>query len=105
MGPNLRDGRTHGWIDGLLIGPCEKAEKELLGRLRTTKILRYDVCANRDTEHSSLVSQTLVDIELFTDIHRIEDALSKHSCTEALVWCNENKNALRKIKVSALYTC
>jgi macrophage erythroblast attacher len=42
--------------------------------------------------------ETLVDIELFTDIHRIEDALSKHSCTEALAWCNENKNALRKIK-------
>ncbi|KAH7923099.1 hypothetical protein BV22DRAFT_1093538 [Leucogyrophana mollusca] len=42
--------------------------------------------------------ETLVDIELFTDIHRIEDALSRHSCTEALVWCSENKTALRKIK-------
>ncbi|KAH9989658.1 CTLH/CRA C-terminal to lish motif domain-containing protein [Russula vinacea] len=28
----------------------------------------------------------------------IEDALSSHSCTEALAWCSENKNALRKLK-------
>jgi len=44
--------------------------------------------------------QTLVDIDLFTDIRRIETALSRHSCTEALSWCNENKTVLRKIKVS-----
>ncbi|KAJ8472376.1 hypothetical protein ONZ45_g16677 [Pleurotus djamor] len=32
------------------------------------------------------------------DIRRIEEALSRHSCTEALSWCSENKAALRKIK-------
>ncbi|KAI0318509.1 CTLH/CRA C-terminal to lish motif domain-containing protein [Amylostereum chailletii] len=42
--------------------------------------------------------ETLVDIELFMDIRRIEDALRKHSCAEALAWCNENKAALRKAK-------
>ncbi|KAF8068893.1 CTLH/CRA C-terminal to lish motif domain-containing protein [Lyophyllum atratum] len=42
--------------------------------------------------------ETLVDIDLFKDIRRIEDALSGNSCTEALAWCNENKVALRKIK-------
>ncbi|EGN92895.1 hypothetical protein SERLA73DRAFT_190495 [Serpula lacrymans var. lacrymans S7.3] len=42
--------------------------------------------------------ETLVDIDLFADIHRIEEALSRHSCTEALSWCSENKTALRKIK-------
>ncbi|KAF8814791.1 hypothetical protein BYT27DRAFT_7205762 [Phlegmacium glaucopus] len=42
--------------------------------------------------------ETLVDIELFSDIRRIEDALARHSCTEALTWCSENKSALRKIK-------
>jgi len=42
--------------------------------------------------------ESLVDIELFSDIHRIEDALSKQSCTEALTWCSENKAALRKVK-------
>ncbi|KJA23065.1 hypothetical protein HYPSUDRAFT_40183 [Hypholoma sublateritium FD-334 SS-4] len=42
--------------------------------------------------------ETLVDIDLFSDIRRIEDALGRHSCTEALAWCSENKTALRKIK-------
>ncbi|KAJ7073529.1 CTLH/CRA C-terminal to lish motif domain-containing protein [Mycena belliarum] len=42
--------------------------------------------------------ETLVDIDLFSDIKRIEDALAKCSCTEALAWCSENRNALRKMK-------
>lgn len=46
------------------------------------------------------IMQTLVDIDLFMDIHRIERALFRHSCTEAIAWCSENKTALRKIKVS-----
>ncbi|KIY47421.1 hypothetical protein FISHEDRAFT_66124 [Fistulina hepatica ATCC 64428] len=42
--------------------------------------------------------EKLVDIDLFTDIHRIEAALASHSCAEALAWCNENKSSLKKIK-------
>ncbi|KZT25715.1 hypothetical protein NEOLEDRAFT_1064715 [Neolentinus lepideus HHB14362 ss-1] len=42
--------------------------------------------------------QRLVDIDLFSDIHRIEAALEGHSCSEALAWCSENKSALRKAK-------
>ncbi|KAF7360446.1 hypothetical protein MVEN_00774900 [Mycena venus] len=42
--------------------------------------------------------ETLVDIDLFSDIKRIEGALSRHSCAEALAWCSENKTALRKMK-------
>ncbi|KAI0064381.1 hypothetical protein BV25DRAFT_1800895 [Artomyces pyxidatus] len=42
--------------------------------------------------------ETLVDIDLFMDIRRIEDALRSRSCTEALAWCSENKTALRKLK-------
>ncbi|VDC00119.1 unnamed protein product [Peniophora sp. CBMAI 1063] len=42
--------------------------------------------------------ESLVDIELFMEIKRIEDALRHHSCAEALAWCNENKAALRKAK-------
>ncbi|THH21131.1 hypothetical protein EW146_g331 [Bondarzewia mesenterica] len=42
--------------------------------------------------------EALVDIDLFMDIRRIEEALGRYSCTEALAWCNENKNALRKLK-------
>ncbi|EMD35442.1 hypothetical protein CERSUDRAFT_116204 [Gelatoporia subvermispora B] len=47
-------------------------------------------------EHKGI--QRLVDIDLFSDIRRIEDALRNQSCTEALAWCSENRNALRKIK-------
>ncbi|KAI0656955.1 CTLH/CRA C-terminal to lish motif domain-containing protein [Cubamyces menziesii] len=43
--------------------------------------------------------EKLVDIDLFSDIRRIEDALNRKSCTEALAWCSENKAALRKLKV------
>ncbi|KAI0642593.1 CTLH/CRA C-terminal to lish motif domain-containing protein [Trametes meyenii] len=42
--------------------------------------------------------EKLVDIELFSDIRRIEHALARKSCTEALIWCSENKAALRKLK-------
>lgn len=44
--------------------------------------------------------QKLVDVDLFSDIRRIEDALGRKSCTEALAWCSENKAALRKLKVT-----
>ncbi|KAJ7167334.1 CTLH/CRA C-terminal to lish motif domain-containing protein [Mycena crocata] len=42
--------------------------------------------------------ETLVDIDLFSDIKRIEGALARHSSAEALSWCSENKTALRKLK-------
>ncbi|KAL6300388.1 CTLH/CRA C-terminal to lish motif domain-containing protein [Sparassis latifolia] len=42
--------------------------------------------------------ERLVDIDLFSDIRRIEEALGCRSCTEALAWCSENKSALRKLK-------
>ncbi|KAI0760120.1 CTLH/CRA C-terminal to lish motif domain-containing protein [Fomes fomentarius] len=42
--------------------------------------------------------EKLVDIDLFSDIRRIEEALNRKSCTEALAWCSENKAALRKLK-------
>ncbi|THH28961.1 hypothetical protein EUX98_g5223 [Antrodiella citrinella] len=42
--------------------------------------------------------ENLVDIELFSEIRRIEEALKRCSCTEALSWCSENKAALRKVK-------
>lgn len=59
------------------------------------KILHYrKVCLS--------VLQTLVDIDLFSDIKRIEGALARHSCTEALAWCSENKTALRKMKVASI---
>uniref|UniRef100_D8QHA9 CTLH domain-containing protein n=2 Tax=Schizophyllum commune (strain H4-8 / FGSC 9210) TaxID=578458 RepID=D8QHA9_SCHCM len=57
------------------------------GRVNTAR----DIAKRKDIE-------SLVDIDLFTEIRRIEGALQAHSCTEALAWCSENKVALRKIK-------
>jgi len=55
------------------------------GRDKTARKLAQERCI-----------ETLVDIDLFMDIHRIERALFRHSCTEAIAWCSENKTALRK---------
>jgi len=35
---------------------------------------------------------------VFIEIHRVVSALKRHSCSEALSWCNDNKAALRKAK-------
>lgn len=60
--------------------------------------LRNDKQATARSIAKSKGIEDLVDIELFTDIRRIESALQSHSCSEALAWCNENKTQLRKIK-------
>jgi macrophage erythroblast attacher len=41
----------------------------------------------------------MVDIQLFAQSERIEEALRNHSCKECLAWCNENRSSLRKMKV------
>jgi len=66
--------------------------------LPETKAFRYGRHVLDDDDW--LLRQTLVDIDLFSDIKRIEDALARHSCVEALAWCSENKAALRKTKVN-----
>lgn len=40
-----------------------------------------------------------VDIDLFKDLQRIEDALRSGSATEALIWCKDNSSTLKKGKV------
>lgn len=42
--------------------------------------------------------EMLVDTPLFTELARIEKALSDHSCAEALAWCKENSAALKKMQ-------
>eukprot|EP01137_Pigoraptor_chileana_P011367 Opistho-2@62104 len=41
-----------------------------------------------------------VDIDLFVEAQKIEDALLRHDCTQALAWCADNKSRLKKIKSS-----
>ncbi|KAK1924211.1 putative negative regulation of gluconeogenesis-related protein [Papiliotrema laurentii] len=56
------------------------------GRMKTARAL----AARKDIE-------SLVDIKLFAELNKIEKALvEKHSCTEALAWCGENRGTLKK---------
>ncbi|KAF9435220.1 GID complex subunit containing RING finger motif [Entomortierella beljakovae] len=42
--------------------------------------------------------EDLVDIELFAQSAKVEQALLRQSCTECLQWCKENNSSLKKIK-------
>ncbi|KAI8349200.1 CTLH/CRA C-terminal to lish motif domain-containing protein [Choanephora cucurbitarum] len=42
--------------------------------------------------------EDIVDIQLFSQAERIEQALRNRSCKECLAWCSENKSSLRKMK-------
>ncbi|CAK9786105.1 hypothetical protein CC85DRAFT_283788 [Cutaneotrichosporon oleaginosum] len=56
------------------------------GRMKTAKTLA-----------ASQGIESLVDIKLFAELVRIETALlEKHSVTEALAWCGENRGTLKK---------
>jgi len=44
--------------------------------------------------------EDLVDVDVFVQCARIETSLKRGSTTECLAWCSENRNTLRKIKVS-----
>ncbi|WWC94190.1 hypothetical protein V866_001030 [Kwoniella sp. B9012] len=49
--------------------------------------------------------EALVDIKLFTELSKIENALmEKHSCAEALAWCGENRGTLKKTKNNLEFT-
>jgi len=85
-------------LDRWLVDWCLRYGKERSARM-IAKERGIEVSCPKFPMFLSLAFQTLVDIELFSDIRRIEDALSRRSCTEALTWCSENRNALRKVKV------
>jgi hypothetical protein len=45
----------------------------------------------------------MVDIQLFAQAKKIQDALQRHSCKECLQWCSDNRSGLKKSKVSLIY--
>ncbi|KAJ6576755.1 CTLH/CRA C-terminal to lish motif domain-containing protein [Mycena sp. CBHHK59/15] len=77
--PTANDPEFGRWADTRLIDGC--------GKEKTARMIAKEKRM-----------ETLVDIDLFSDIRRIEGALARHSCTEALAWCSENKTTLRKMK-------
>lgn len=44
--------------------------------------------------------EDLVDMEVFIQCSRIQESLKNQRTQECLAWCNENKQALKKINVS-----
>lgn len=43
--------------------------------------------------------QELVDVDIFLDARKVVEALRNRDCSEALMWCTENKSKLKKSKV------
>lgn len=41
----------------------------------------------------------MVDVSLFTQSEKVEEALRNHSCKECLQWCSENRSSLKKQNV------
>lgn len=41
----------------------------------------------------------MVDVLLFTQSEKVEEALRNHSCKECLQWCSENRSSLKKQNV------
>jgi len=46
-----------------------------------------------------LVSQDLVDIDVFQEAKKVIDALQNQDVAPALAWCADNKSRLKKSKV------
>lgn len=84
-------------IQGLADVRYEKWAHIRLDRLLVDYLLRQGyISAARDLAKEKHV-EDLADISVFEDSSRIESALEKGDMKEALAWCNDNKNALKKI--------
>ncbi|KAF9558375.1 Golgi transport complex subunit 4 [Mortierella alpina] len=72
-------------------------------RVRLNRILIDYMLRDGFRESASLLAKSeqiedLVDIELFVQSAKVEQALVRQSCTECLQWCKENSSNLKKIK-------
>lgn len=69
-----------------------------LNRILVDYMLREGLMGTATKMSTNLGLQDYVDIEVFAQAQRVEQALRNHSCSEALQWCAENKSTLRKNK-------
>ncbi|KAI9032313.1 CTLH/CRA C-terminal to lish motif domain-containing protein [Hyaloraphidium curvatum] len=72
--------------------------KTRLDRMLVDYVLRNGCTATAEKLAKDANIESLVDIELFAQAKVIEDSLARHSCSEALAWCAENRSNLRKLK-------
>ncbi|EIW70604.1 hypothetical protein TREMEDRAFT_28694 [Tremella mesenterica DSM 1558] len=84
--PEIRDGNT---LDRFIVDYLLRS-----GRMKAARAL----AEKENIEH-------LCDIKLFAELVKIENALlERHSCTEALAWCGENRGTLKKTKNNLEFT-
>ncbi|KAG0363028.1 GID complex subunit containing RING finger motif [Mortierella sp. AD032] len=72
-------------------------------RVRLNRILIDYMLRDGFRETATLLAKSehiedLVDIELFVQSAKVEQALMRQSCAECLQWCKENNSSLKKIK-------
>ncbi|KAJ3330582.1 GID complex subunit containing RING finger motif [Blyttiomyces sp. JEL0837] len=72
--------------------------KVRLDRILVDYMLRQGFFASAEKIAVESKIEHLVDIELFSQSQRIEEALRQESCAECLKWCKENSSGLKKIK-------
>ena len=77
----------------------ESWSKIRLARLLVDYLLRggYDESARALAKAKGI--EDMVDVDAFVQCHRVEESLKKGRTVEGLSWCNENKQALKKINV------
>jgi len=85
------------------VAPTDKEAFTRWSKLRLDRVLvdymlrkGFNDTAKKMAEDSEIGE--MVDVELFAQSARIEDALKQHSCTECLQWCSDNRNSLKKLK-------
>lgn len=72
--------------------------KTRLDRVIVDYLLREGMTNTAKTVARESGIEDMVDIQLFAQSEKIEEALKNHSCKECLAWCSENKSSLRKMK-------
>ncbi|OCF42887.1 macrophage erythroblast attacher isoform 1 [Kwoniella heveanensis CBS 569] len=78
---------------------AERAIDKTLDRYIIDYLLRTGRMKTAKTLAEGQNIDGLVDVKLFAELAKIETALvEKHSCTEALAWCGENRGTLKKTK-------
>ncbi|CEG70497.1 hypothetical protein RMATCC62417_06384 [Rhizopus microsporus] len=72
--------------------------KTRLDRVVVDYLLREGMTetARKVANHGGI--EDLVDVDLFLQAEKIEQALRNHSCKECLQWCSENRSSLKKMK-------
>ncbi|KAI5459864.1 CTLH/CRA C-terminal to lish motif domain-containing protein [Mariannaea sp. PMI_226] len=76
----------------------EAWSRKRLDRLLADYLLRHGYNESAKELAQQRGMENLVDINTFTAMSRIRDALKNGSVTEALAWCTENKKELRKME-------